>query len=118
MSCSIIRNKETNEIEKVLASNGEESLLYKKLLDTPEINGNKELALNAWAYTYTDSFKNSFDETTDKVDQNGEPLLEEDTIENIYNNLINNIDFGEVKEEDTTLDARVVPVKVPAGKTA
>ena len=104
MSCSIIRNKETNEVEKVLAPNGNESLLYKKLLDTPEINGNKELALHAWAYTYTDSFKNSFDETSDKLDENGEPLLEEDTIESMYNDLVNNSDFGEVIEEqdDTT----------------
>jgi len=39
MSCSIIRNKETNEVEKVLAPNGQESLLYKKLLETPDIDG-------------------------------------------------------------------------------
>ena len=31
MACSIIRNKETSDIEKVLAPNGKESILYKDI---------------------------------------------------------------------------------------
>ena len=32
MACSIIRNKETDEIEKVLAPNQKESILYEDIL--------------------------------------------------------------------------------------
>ena len=54
MACSIIRNKQTNEIEQVLAPNGKESKLYKDIL---KINPDKEAALRAWAQVYTPSFK-------------------------------------------------------------
>ena len=41
-SCSIIRNKETQEIERVNAPNGKESILYKSILS---IQPDKEAAL-------------------------------------------------------------------------
>jgi hypothetical protein len=77
MACSIIRNKETNEIEKVLAPNGKESILYSNILNVIE---NKEEALKAWAQVYTPSFKAWFgdwekEEGSKVVDSNGEPLL-------------------------------------------
>ena len=53
-SCSIIRNKQTNEVEQVLAPNGKESKLYKDIL---EINPDKEAALRMWAQVYTPEFK-------------------------------------------------------------
>lgn len=57
MACSIIRNKETNEIEKVLAPNGKESILYQSIL---KIQPDKEEALQSWAQVYTASFKEWF----------------------------------------------------------
>lgn len=54
MACSIIRNKENNEIEKVLAPNGKESILYQSIL---EIQPDKEKALQIWAQVYTPTFK-------------------------------------------------------------
>jgi hypothetical protein len=96
-SCSIIRNKETNEIEQVLAPNGKESKLYQEIL---KLNPDKEAALRLWAQVYTPSFKAWFgnwekleiakindsgidDVTLENlsknvskvVDENGEPLL-------------------------------------------
>ena len=77
MACTIIRNKETKEIEQVLASNGKESILYKDIL---KVNPNKEAALRSWAQVYTPSFKNWFGDWekgqgSKVVDENGEPLL-------------------------------------------
>jgi len=77
MACSIIRNKQTNEIEQVLAPNGKESNLYKEIL---KLNPDKEAALRSWAQVYTPSFKQWFGnwekgEGSKAVDQNGEPLL-------------------------------------------
>jgi hypothetical protein len=77
MACSILRNSETNEIEKVIAPNGKESILYSNILNVIE---NKEEALKAWAQVYTPSFKAWFgdwekEEGSKVVDSNGEPLL-------------------------------------------
>ena len=77
MACSIIRNKQTNEIEQVLAPNEKESILYKEIL---KINPDKEAALKLWAQVYTPSFKAWFGdwekgEGSKVVDENGEPLL-------------------------------------------
>jgi len=79
MSCSIIRNKDTKEIERVNAPNGKESILYNSVL---EMNSDKEEALRIWAQVYTPSFKQWFgDWENDKensskvVDDNGEPLV-------------------------------------------
>jgi hypothetical protein len=80
MACSIIRNKETNELEQVLAPNGKESLLFNGILDIQE---NPEQSLRMWAQVYTDSFKKEKgDWETDKeesgvqLDENGEPLIQ------------------------------------------
>lgn len=57
MSCSIIRNPETKQVEKVLAPNGQESILYKDIL---KVVGDEEQALTQWAQVYTPSFKARF----------------------------------------------------------
>jgi hypothetical protein len=96
MACSILRNKETNEIEKVLTSNGKESKLFNDILSLVE---DKERAVRLWAQVYTPSFKNWFGDwesevskitseedfitkelkrnsnVSKMVDENGEPLL-------------------------------------------
>ena len=77
MACTIIRNKETKEIEKVLAPNGQESKLYQDIL---KVNPDKEAALRSWAQVYTPSFKQWFGDWekgqgSKVVDKNGEPLL-------------------------------------------
>lgn len=82
MACSIIRNKDTNDIEQVLAPNGKESILYKSI---SALVGEKELALRYWAQVYTPEFKLWFGDWENKnfytrnaskvVDDNGEPLM-------------------------------------------
>jgi hypothetical protein len=59
MGCSIIRNPETKQIERVLAPNGKESRLYEDILS---IIGSKakEDALKLWAQVYTTKFKDWF----------------------------------------------------------
>ena len=80
MACSIIRNKETNELEQVLAPNGKESLLFNGILD---IQDDPEQSLRMWAQVYTDAFKNekgdwetNKQESGVQLDQNGEPLIQ------------------------------------------
>ena len=80
MACSIIRNKETNELEQVLAPNGKESLLFNGILD---IQDDPEQSLRLWAQVYTDTFKKEKgDWETQKegsgilLDENGEPLIQ------------------------------------------
>jgi hypothetical protein len=70
MKCSVIRNS-NNEIQQVLASNGEESILF-NILD--RVLNDKEKALRLWATTYTPDFKKKF---KGERDENGEPLLRE-----------------------------------------
>lgn len=79
MTCSIIRNKETKEIEQVLAPNGKDSKLYQEIL---KINPDKESALKSWAQVYTPNFKKWFGDwendatnSSKVVDENGEPIL-------------------------------------------
>lgn len=57
MACSIIRNKTTNEIENVLANNGQPSLLFQAI---NQIVADKEKSLDLWASVYTPTFKNKF----------------------------------------------------------
>lgn len=77
MACSIIRDKNTNEIVRVNAPNGQESKLYNDIVG---IIKDKEEALRAWAKVYTPSFKSWFGDWesgkgSKVVDLNGEPLL-------------------------------------------
>ena len=67
----IIKNKKTGEIERVTAANGKNSILYQGLVT---LLGNQEMALLAWAKTYTKEFKDWFGDSK-AVDKNGEPLL-------------------------------------------
>tara|TARA_R100001460_G_scaffold19735_8_gene41011 strand:- start:2219 stop:6856 length:4638 start_codon:yes stop_codon:yes gene_type:complete len=67
----VLKNKRTGKIERVSAANGKESKLYNKLKN---LLGNEEMALLAWAKTYTEDFKNWFGDSK-AVDSNGEPLL-------------------------------------------
>lgn len=78
MACTVQRNRD-GAIEKVLAPNGKESILYNELSNRL---GDKEAALEAYSFVFTDNFKNAFgnwltpDETlSDKLDENGEPFL-------------------------------------------
>jgi methyl-accepting chemotaxis protein len=73
MACSIIRNKDTKEIEQVLAPNGQESKLYKEIL---KVNPDKEAALRMWAQVYTPEFKNWFGDW-----ENGKGIPEESVTE-------------------------------------
>jgi hypothetical protein len=80
MACSIIRNKETNELEQVLAPNGKDSLLFSGILD---IQDDPEESLRMWAQVYTDAFKNekgdwetNKQESAVNLDENGEPLIQ------------------------------------------
>lgn len=82
MGCRIIYNKD-KQVDKVLAPNNKESILYNDILNLPEINGNKDLALRQWAYAYISDFKDKFgdwennpEEFTEKLDENGEPLIQ------------------------------------------
>jgi len=54
MTCSIIRDKQTNEIKRVLAPNGKDSILFQSISD---LVSSKEEALRYWAQVYTPSFK-------------------------------------------------------------
>ena len=92
MACKVIYD-EKKQIKQVLAPNNEESILYDSILNLPEINGDKQLALRQWASTYIDDFKESFgdwetnpDQFEGKLDVNGEPLItyiKEDVIEGL-----------------------------------
>ena len=53
----IIRDKDTNAIKKVSAANGKESKLFKEL---NSLIGNEDIALLAWARTYSKEFKDWF----------------------------------------------------------
>ena len=59
-TCSIIRNGKTGEIEKVLAPNGQESILWQNLMAVGEFSVDRENALRTWAVAYTDGFKKEF----------------------------------------------------------
>lgn len=54
MNCSILRNSKTNEIERVLAPNGKDSILFNSIKN---LGFSKEEALRYWAQVYTPSFK-------------------------------------------------------------
>ena len=56
MACTVQRDPVTNEIRQVLAPNGKESILFKELNNQL---GDKEKALDAYSYVYTDDFINS-----------------------------------------------------------
>lgn len=81
MSCSVFRDKDNN-ITRVEAPNGQESVLFSSLKAAIGELGNEEDALRAWARVYTPTFKQWFgDWENDKensskvIDKNGEPLL-------------------------------------------
>lgn len=78
MTCSIIRN-EKGMIEKVLAPNGEDSILYKDALAYLAKESNaSEKALGYWALAYTPKFRERIYKANnyDLVDKNNEPLFE------------------------------------------
>ena len=103
MICQVIRNKETNEIDTILAPNGKESILYKGLLN---ITNNKEDAFKLWTKVYTPTFKEWFGDWLDKpqsiknLDDNGEPQLQNNSYINnkgeVYSVLTNDINFNKV----------------------
>lgn len=87
MSCQVIRNTDTNEIEKVLAPNGKESMLYK---DINKYITSKEEALLAYAQIYTPSFKEWFGDWEGKEESKSDLLL----------NAYNNVDISNAEKDD------------------
>ena len=78
MSCQVFRNTSTQEIEKVMAPNNKESILYNSILKEQP---NKEEALKLWAQVYTPSFKEWFGNSK-VVDSNNEPILKNGVVTN------------------------------------
>lgn len=70
MSCSIIRNSNSQIIEGVFAENGKSSKLYKELV---EKTGDAETALDKWLLAYVPEF---IDNYKGERDENGEPTAE------------------------------------------
>lgn len=62
INCQIFRNPVTNEIEKVVAKNGETSNLYQ---DAVARTGNKEEALDVWSINYINDFQEFLISNTD-----------------------------------------------------
>lgn len=58
IGCAVIRDKDTNEIKRVLAPNGEDSILYNQIIGDQSLS--KEEALRIWAKAYTPSFQDKF----------------------------------------------------------
>lgn len=119
-SCKIIRNPQTNNIDKVLAPNGKESMLYKSILNTlPEKieldshvqkalqtgfikdNSKEEVALALWSKVYSNQFKKWFGDSK-IVDKNGEPQLMFHGSPNVINTFKKPGQEGYVKQENTT----------------
>lgn len=81
MPCQVFRNPSTKEIVKVVAPNGQPSKLYQDILARPEVQGNKEAALDLWLSAYTSDFKKKhgdWETSPEKykgiLDNNGEPV--------------------------------------------
>lgn len=60
--------------DNVLAPNGKPSILYKSILNLPEVNGNKKLALQMYQKTQTPQFKQWFGDSQ-MIDENLEPQV-------------------------------------------
>lgn len=77
--CSIIHDETTKSRKQVLAPNGKPSLLYQSAKDFFEQD--ERAALRAWSIAYTNKFMQRHGDwrngvTTLRLDDNGEPLLE------------------------------------------
>ena len=68
--CSILIDPISGEIDKVVAPNGKESILYQSLLD---LGLDKEAALDKWAVTHTATFQHWFQNGT--MDSNSEAKI-------------------------------------------
>lgn len=69
MSCRIIRNPDTDRIERVLAPNGKDSILFNQLVN---IYGDEEIAVKKWLESQVVGVKNN---PHINRDENGEPML-------------------------------------------
>ena len=69
MGCEIRRDSKNN-ITKVIAENGRESILFNEIVN---LGYDKESALKKWALVYTPTFKEWFGKGS--VDANGEPQI-------------------------------------------
>ena len=92
MGCSIIRNPETKQIERVLAPNGKDSRLYEDILSImgPEA---KEESLKLWAQVYTTKFKDWFGdwERLERI-RREDPGMDAGTLESIQSFVSKDID--------------------------
>mgnify|MGYP000013948790 FL=1 len=80
IACQVYKNKE-GDIDKIVAPNGEQSILYGKAL---ALTGDSQKASGVWATAYTPGFlsyygtwNNPSIESQYNLDANGEPMLED-----------------------------------------
>lgn len=86
IKCKIIRNPETNEIENVEAPNGAQSILFQEALAYTQ---NKEEALDLWATSYIDEFKEIYGNS--EVSKNFSSPLQVGTTKVFYKDRVNPI---------------------------
>ena len=98
MACSIIRNPTTKEVERVLAPNGKESILYKSIL---EEQPNPEEALLVWASAYGTNFKRIYgDWEKASTAAQRDPGIDDVTLASLRDDLMADLDAnGEPKFE-------------------
>jgi hypothetical protein len=90
MACSIIRNKETKKVERVLAPNGKESILFKSILKEQP---NPEKALLAWASVYGPRFKSIYgDWEKAATATRRDPGIDEVTLQSLQDQVLANLD--------------------------
>lgn len=68
-----------------LASNGKPSILYKSILDLPEVNGNKEMAYKMYLKTQSPAFKQWF----------GDPSIAKTIIESNFDSIVKKLNIEE-----------------------
>lgn len=113
MICSVLRSKDTNEIEQVLAPNGDDSILFS---DINKLVPEKENSLRLWAQTYTKTFLSWFQ--NGKKDVNGEALLDGELFTNEkgeQKSLYNRGSFLS-KNNDISIEKKPAELLLPYGK--
>ena len=94
IKCRIIRNPQTGKIENVEAPNGEQSQLY---LDALAMTQNEEEALDLWATSYIDEFKEIYGNSEN-------PLMLQDSVATPRFQIISEKGAQKVKEYKNLLD--------------
>ena len=114
MGCSIIRNPETKQIERVLAPNGKDSRLFEDILSILGQPSYKEDALKLWAQVYTTKFKDWFGdwERLERI-RREDPGMDAGTLETITRFVSTDIDEnGEPKLSNGLFTDRNIRSKI------